>query len=128
MAMTRQMLVLGNGTDTGKQGDTGPAVWGELMGLYLLPQAGGDTGGTVTVTIPLRDSDTGDARTVLSGVVLTTGVREWAPVKPVSFSSGVGNSGDTGWLPVVLAGETLRAIGKSGTTKFFGHLFAWIKQ
>lgn len=128
MAITRQLLVLGNGTDTGKQGDTGPQVWGELMGLYLVPQAGGDTGGTLTVTIPVRESDTGDSRTVLGAAVVTLGAQEWQPRKPVVFTTGVGNSGDTGWVPVVLAGETLRAIGKSGTTKFFGHLYAWIKQ
>lgn len=127
--MIRQVLRIGNGTDTGTKGDTGPASNGVLKALHYVP-AGGDTGGTITVTIPVVMGDTGGARTVLNAAVLTTIIPvTWTPMQPVNFYTGADNSGDTGYLEIPIAeGEHLRAKGKSGTSTIFGKLYAYIEE
>lgn len=93
-----------NAGDTGTQGDTGPAIFGELAQIRWNPTTA-DTGADLALTVLPRAGDTGDGWDILSdndclGVNFTRVLRQ-----DTHDPAGVS---DTGSAPIVMAGDRLR--------------------
>jgi hypothetical protein len=99
---------------------TGPPFFGEVKQIAIRPTdtgATGDTGGTIRVTLLPNTDDTGEGWDVWS---LLTGIRNlsipktYAPVQNV-YKATDGTT-DTGWLPIVAAGDSLKVTYTAGRT------------
>ena len=104
----------------------GTADTGADLTISLHPRLGGRSGGTVGVA-----NDTGHGFNVYSRVnVLGSQFTEHLRA-PVGFSGGIDNTGDSGWVPYVAAGDRLRVkvINQAGATaNLDGTLYVWTKE
>lgn len=120
--------------DTGTSGDTGPAIWGELLAVRWNPTdtgSVGDTGATGRLDILPREGDSGDGWTIFTKTAGLNADFVDAPRQAVSFATGADNSGDTGWTPHVFAGDRLRfkVLNPTGSTnQVTGRLYAYFRN
>lgn len=114
-------------------GDTGPSFHGEVSQVRWIPDTD-DTGQSGTLSLSLlmeKEGDTGLGFVVYSEASLNLGTDVLRyPRQPVVFSTGAGNSGDTGYVPVIAAGERLRGKVTPGDTGMViaGRLIVWTRD
>jgi hypothetical protein len=112
--------------------DTGPHMMGEIQQLRWWHST--DTGQVATLQVSvLPDTlDTGVGWLIYDAAaanLATQFVR--ATRQAVSFVTGAGNASDTGYVPVVLAGDRLKirvAPADTGVVLTGGRLYIWIKS
>jgi hypothetical protein len=99
---------------------TGPPFFGEVKQIALRPTdtgAVGDTGGTLRFTLLPDAADTGlgwDVWSLLTGIRNLSIPKMFAPVQNV-YKATDGTT-DTGWLPIVSAGDSLKVTYTGGRT------------
>lgn len=116
-------------TDTGRHGDTGPSISGELAQVAW-HVTDGDTGGGIVMSLLPVAGDTGDGFDILSN--LGAGGNMAVDFHKVPRQPGCGPDGrDTGvdeYHPIVAAGDRLRAKVRPGDTgPLAGRLYIWIR-
>ncbi|MEY9099066.1 hypothetical protein ABIA24_001975 [Sinorhizobium fredii] len=122
--ITRQIFEF---NDTGRAGDTGPAVFGTIRQIRWNPTTA-DTGADLQISLLPRQGDTGDGWLIYSK----------ANVLGANFASALGQRAvdaagvtDTGLYPIYAAGERLRVkvINQAGvSTATTGRLYIWIES
>jgi len=113
-------------TDTGTQAINGPNFSGSVE-QYRWVSTGGDTGGTLELSLQPRQADTGDGFVFASHGLAPQLTK--APRQPQHGSDGAADPADTGaafGVPVVAAGDRLRAV-KTGATGT-GRLYIWTRD
>jgi hypothetical protein len=103
MAVQRQVFQID--TDTGTQGDTGPAFWGAWLNLAWKPTTI-DTGADLQIGLYPRKGDTGDGYLVYNNNDVL-GTQFHVVVRADINVDGQGGV-DTGNAPIVAAGDHFR--------------------
>ena len=103
-------------TDTGVagdavKGDTGPAMFGEIMQVRVLPREA-DTGGDLEIGLYPTQGDTGDGFLIYSNNDSLGSASTFAPRQKVT--AGGDGTTDTGYAPYVAAGDYLRVKIRAG--------------
>ena len=103
-------------TDTGVaanavKGDTGPAMFGEIMQVRVLPREA-DTGGDLEIGLYPTQGDTGDGFLIYNDNDSLGVASLIAPRQSITVAGDGTN--DTGWAPYVAAGDHLRVKVRAG--------------
>jgi hypothetical protein len=107
-------------TDTGVageviKGDTGGAIFGEIMQVRVLPTVA-DTGGDLEIGLYPRMADTGSGWLIYNNPDCLGTDLMFAPRQRISvhLADDTGGDTDTGWAPYVAAGDRLRVKVRAG--------------
>ena len=120
-------------TDTGLNlttvGDSGPKMWGEVRQIRWAPGALNlDTGASLQIALLPKDGDSGDGFVIYEEN--DNLIADWVryPRMPFVYSTGVANTGDSGYETIVAAGDRLRVKITPGYKQCKGNLYVWSKD
>ena len=119
MTLSRQRLHVD--TDTGTFSDTGPYFYGGIMQMRWVPQTP-DTGADLDVSLLSKEGDSG--WTFYSDNDCLGAEFTRVPMQPVHGYSGT-DTGSNGRVPIVGAGDRIRATVTPGGAAVIGDLYIW---